>query len=282
MVYATPGYFETLRIPLLQGRTFADSDGSQNQPVVVVSESFAARYYRGDALGHQLDAGEIVGVVGDVQQHSGISGRDGPLSFEPTVYIPAAQFPEKALPLIHTWFSPKWVVRTTAGAGGLAEKMQNAIASFDPLLPLAGFQSVESLQAQMTRGERYRATLFAVLAALALLLAVIGLYGLMSQTVAQRNRELGVRLALGATPRQVMTSLLRSGLGLTVTGALAGLLLALPAGRFLKHMLWGVQAGDPFTFAVSTAVLVAAAALALVVPAARVLRLDPANTLREE
>jgi|SRR5579871_311752 len=288
MVYLTPGYLATMRIPVLRGRDIDTSDTADGAKVVMVSESFAAKYYRGrDALGQPLeltgrDIRRIVGVIGDVQQHSGINGGGGPLSVEPTVYVPAAQLSSANFRLIHTWFSPKWVVRTAGPVGGIQGQMQAAIAGIDPQLPVAHFQTMDDLEAAITRGQRYHAVLFSIVAALALLLAGLGLYGLISQTIAQRTHELGVRMALGATPRQVMHATLRSGLALAGTGAAAGLLLSLVVVRWLRHLLFGVRPADPANLAASTAILLLIAIAATLIPAARVLRLDPAQTLREE
>src|SRR5260370_26809522 len=126
-VYSTPAYFETMRIPIVAGRPLRDSDTAQSARVVVVSESFARKFFHADALGRHLKSGkevsEIVGVCGDVQQHSGLSGKDGPLSVEPTIYLPATQLSDGFVTLIHTWFSPKWVVRTTGPTANLASQI---------------------------------------------------------------------------------------------------------------------------------------------------------------
>ena len=202
-VYSTPTYFETMRIPLLAGRAFRESDTPQRTHVAVVSESFARRYFHGDALGRHLKLGkeidEIVGICGDVQQHSGLSGDQGPLSVEPTVYLPVSQLSDGFVKLIHTWFSPKWVVRTGGPTADLTAQIRAAVAAVDPKLPVALFRTIDQLRNVHTGSQRYLAALFSILAGLALLLAAIGLYGLISQSMAQRKHELGIRLALGAT-----------------------------------------------------------------------------------
>jgi len=272
-----------MRIPLLRGRDIAPSDAQSSAPVVVISEAFARRYYRSsDAIGRHLSDGQIIGVVADVQQHSGIVRGDGPLSIEPTLYVPAAQLKPPYLRVVHTWFSPKWVVRASGTNRGLAAQMQNAMASVDPQIPIASFQSIDDLRWRTTRAERFRAILFAVLAGLALLLAALGLYGLISQNITRRTRELGVRLALGATPRQVILSVMNSGVWLASAGAAAGIAISIPAVRLLKTLVWGVRTLDPATFAVCTAMLLLAALAATLAPATRILRLDPAETLRDE
>ena len=282
-VYVTPGYFETMRIPILRGREFLDSDTPASAPVVVVSASFAARYFHGkEALGHHLSSGEIVGVVGDVQQHTGLYSNHGPISVEPTLYSPASQTSDGAMQLIHTWFSPKWVIRAGGPTGSLATQIQRAVASVDSQLPIASFQTIDDLQAHITASQRYRAALFSIFAGLALLLAAVGIYGSISQSITERTHELGVRMALGASAQQTIASVMKPGILLALLGAAAGYLLSLAAVRFLEHLLWGVRPTDPLAFAAAAATLLLAAALASLAPALRILRLDPAQTLRNE
>lgn len=287
MVYCTPSYFETMRIPILSGRAFRDSDTPQSGKVVVVSQSFAGKYFHGkEALGRHLriEGGsmEIVGVAGDVQQHSGLDGSLGPLAMDPTVYVPVSQTSDGFLQVIHTWFPPKWAIRASGSTGGLEARIQGAVASVDPQLPIASFQTIDDLQAHITSGQRYHAALFSILAGLALLLAGIGLYGLISQTITQRTHELGVRMALGATAGQAMADIMKPGILLAVLGIAVGYVLSLAAVRFLAHLLWGVRPTDPVTFVVMAAILLLVAALASLAPALRILRLDPAQTLRSE
>jgi predicted permease len=285
-VYASPAYFETMRIPLLAGRPLRDSDTPQSMRVVVVSESFARKYFHGDALGRHLktgkEASEIVGICGDVQQHSGLTRAQGPLSVEPTVYLPPSQLGDSYVKLVHTWFSPKWVIRTSGPSANLSAQISATVAEVDPRLPIAHFRTVDELRNVQTGTQRYLAALFSVLAGLALLLAAIGLYGLISQSVAQRRHEIGVRLALGATGRQTIASVIRPAILLSVAGIATGLGMSLVAVRFLRAMLWGVRATDPVTFAATSAILVVVAALASAAPALRILRIDPAETLRSE
>jgi predicted permease len=285
-VYSTPTYFETMRIPIVAGRALRDSDTPQRTHVVVVSESFARKYFHGDALGRHLRAGkeigEIVGICGDVQQHSGLTRDQGPLSIEPTVYLPAAQLIDGFVQLVHTWFSPKWVIRTSGPSASLSARIQAAVAEVDPRLPIAHFRTVDELRNLQTGSQRYLAALFSILAGLALLLAAIGLYGLISQSVAQRRHEIGVRLALGATARQTIAGVIRPAILLSIAGLGAGLGMSLVAVRFLRAMLWGVRQTDPVTFAATSAILLLVATLASLAPALRILRMDPAETLRAE
>jgi hypothetical protein len=283
VVYVTPGYFETMRIPVLRGREFLGSDAPASAKVVVVSASLAAKYFHGkEAVGHHLSSGEIVGVVGDVEQHSGLSPRHGPISVEPTIYIPVSQTSDAYLQTIHTWFTPKWVIRASGPAGSLTAQIQRAVASVDSQLPIASFKTIDDLQAGITSSQRYRAALFSIFAGLALLLAAVGIYGSISQSITERTHELGVRMALGASARQTIASVMKPGILLALAGAGAGYLLSLATVRFLEHLLWGVRPADPIAFAAAAAVLLLAAALASLAPALRILRLDPAQTLRNE
>jgi ABC-type antimicrobial peptide transport system permease subunit len=228
------------------------------------------------------DVSEIVGVSGDVQQHSGLTGKEGPISLEPTVYLPSTQVSDAYVTLVHTWFSPKWVVRTGGPAPNLPSQIRAAVAATDPQLPVARFRTVEELRGRYTGSQRYMAGLFSILAGLALLLAAIGLYGLISQTITQRRHELGIRLALGATAGQTIRGVMRPGLILAASGAAVGLGLSVVLVRFLRSLLWGVRETDPATFGVMAAILLVVAILASLAPALRILRMDPAQTLRSE
>ena len=189
-----------------------------------------------------------MGICGDVQQHSGLSGDEGPLSMEPTVYLPASQLSDGFVKLIHTWFSPKWVVRTSGPTANLTGQIRAAVYAADPRLPIAHFRTIDELRGRYTGSQRYLAALFSILAGLALLLAAIGLYGLISQSITQRKHEIGIRLALGATARQTIAGVMRPGILLSIAGIGAGLGMSLVAVRFLRSLLWGVRETDPMTF----------------------------------
>jgi ABC-type antimicrobial peptide transport system permease subunit len=201
---------------------------------------------------------------------------------EPTLYYPVSQTSDGILQVVHTWLSPKWVIRASGPTSGLAAQIQRAVASVDSQLPIASFKTIDDLQERVTSGQRYRAALFSIFAGLALLLAAVGIYGSISQSITQRTHELGVRMALGASARQAIASVMKPGILLALIGAAAGYLLSLAAVRFLEHLLWGVRPTDPLAFAAAVAILLLAAALASMAPALRILRLDPAQTLRNE
>ena len=286
-VYATPGYFETLNMHLLDGRTFRDEDTAESRNVLVVSQSFATKYFGSAirALGGHLAMGrnacEIVGVVADVQQHSGV-GDFGPVSFSPTIYLPASQLSDSAVQMVHTWFSPSWVVRSNLPAGDLSAKLTRVIASIDPQLPLSSFHSMREIQRLSLQDQRYQAVLFASLAGLALLLSLIGIYGIVSQSVVQRTREMGIRMALGANARDAVHAVLKPGLLYTTAGLIIGICLSTGSVRLLAHLVWGIPALDPLTFAVTSIFLFICALLASLIPSLRLSRLDPAQILREK
>lgn len=224
---------------------------------------------------------EIVGVVADVQQHSGI-GDFGPVSFSPTIYLPATQLSDAAVQLMHTWFSPSWVVRSNLAAGDLSAKLSRIISSIDPQLPLSSFHSIHELQRLSLQDQRYQAVLLASLAALALLLALIGIYGVISQSVGQRSREMGIRMALGATARDAVSALLKPGLLYTIAGLIIGVALSIGCARLLTHLVWGIRPLDLLTFVVTSALLFICALLASLIPSLRMSRLDPAQILHEK
>ncbi|MGJ5818215.1 ADOP family duplicated permease [Paludibaculum fermentans] len=286
IAYVTPSYFETLRIPLRRGRLLLESDSAASTPVAVVNDAFAAAYFREqEAVGSHFSLGtqqfEVVGVVGNVQSGAGW-GQFGPYGQVPFVYVSPDQLPGSLLASAHTWFAPHWVIRGNGGAAGLKAGMQQAAAAVDPLLPISGFKAMHEVRAGTLAMERFMLSLLAGLAGLALLLSGIGLYGLISGTVSERTRELGIRMALGASFGQAVGSVVLPGFWLTLAGVSIGLLGASAATRVLRSMLWGVTTSDPLTLGAVAAGLLVVAVLASLAPAARILRLDPANTLRHE
>ncbi|HKD81054.1 MAG TPA: ABC transporter permease [Candidatus Angelobacter sp.] len=285
-VYVTPEYFRVLRIPLLAGRAFTDGDTATSEPVAIVNESFAKRFFHTtDVVGRHIRLGKptavIVGVVGDVTKQPGLF-QTAPLSTEITYYFPAAQVPGPFLGLLHVWFQPSWVVRTQGPVNGLTEAMQKAMAEADPSLPFAGFHRLDELQAEALRKQRFEVLLLSALAGLALLLSLVGIYGLVSNMVVQRTREIGIRMALGATVRRAMVEIGVSGMIAVGLGLAGGLGLAAVSLRLIKSELYGVKAYDPLTFAAVLGLLVLAAALSVFAPTLRIARIDPASTLRAE
>jgi ABC-type antimicrobial peptide transport system permease subunit len=174
------------------------------------------------------------------------------------------------------------IVRTTAPQLGVIAGMQRAMEAVDPQLPFAGFRSMTDVQFRSLAFQRLQATLLGMLAGLALVLAAVGIYGLIASSVAERTRELGIRLALGATSGQAMRTMVAPGIALTLVGVVIGCVLARILVRVMQHIVFGITPGDPVTFAGVAVILLVVAAVASAAPALRVLRLDPAQTLRHE
>jgi len=284
-IYVTPGYFESLQIPLLAGRSFNDSDRRSSHPVAVVNRSFIRKFFDGaNPVGESLDqAGTtIIGVVEDVSLPPHIDNVNDPLGTEPTVYIPASQTDAKFLGVVHVWFQPSWIVRTSGSIEGLPEQMQRALSSVDPGLPFSGFYSMKDHQAKAIATQRVEVALLSAMAGLALLLSAVGIYALIANIVVQRTREIGIRIALGATVRQVMTNIAASGLRSSAAGLAVGLVLCLGALRAMRSVLFGVGIYDLPSIAGVVVVLALVTALAVVIPTLRIAGTDPASTLREQ
>jgi ABC-type antimicrobial peptide transport system permease subunit len=180
------------------------------------------------------------------------------------------------------WFSPVWIVRTHSDDPSLPKALQQALFSVDPRLPFSSFKTMSTVRGTAMEQQFYHATIFSVLAGLAILLAAIGLYGLIAQSVEQRRREMGIRLALGSTMQGIIRTAVAPGLLLSAAGVACGTLIALLATKLLKSLIWGVAPNDPATFIVVACVLMLIAALASLLPALRLIRIDPAQTLRDE
>ncbi|MGH9589667.1 MAG: ADOP family duplicated permease, partial [Terracidiphilus sp.] len=197
--YVTPDYFSALQIPLLAGRYFTASDGPDTQPVAIVNQTFARKFFRGEnPVGHALGNGAvlgkgviIVGVVADTEIYSGLNSV-APLQTEETIYIPATEINPRFLPVLFVWFQPSWVVRTAGPIQGLTGRMQRALATVDPGLPFSGFYSMSDLLDQRLATQRIEVALLGAMAGLALLLSALGIFALVANIVAQRTREIGI------------------------------------------------------------------------------------------
>jgi predicted permease len=284
LTYVTGGYFDTLRISLIRGRYIDDRDVASSEPVIVVNQSFVRRYSPDeDPIGRQIAASgtsrRVIGVVGDIQQSAGF-GNYGPLGSMPATYIPASQTNESMLKLVHTWFSPSWLVRATGTPTAMASEMQRALAAVDPLLPIARFRTFDEVRRDAVATQRAQALLFGLLAALGLLLSAIGVYGLVANSVAERTRELAIRLALGATVGQTILAAAGPGLVLAASGVAIGLAAARLGATTMRHLVWGVAVTDSVTFATATAAVLLVAVIASLVPAIWIVRLNPMRALR--
>lgn len=287
--YVTPGFIKALQIPLLRGRVLSQLDNANSEKVAIVNKAFVEYYlsHVPNPLGKSVETGggtyRIVGVVANVTYNMiGWQQRFGPVGGAPHVYVPVSQFPDGIFAMTNVWFSPSFIVRTRGNISGLDNAMQRAIESVDPQLPFSSFHTISQLRGEALHQERYQAVLFAAFACLALLLAALGVYGLVSESVAQRTREMGIRMALGASARKLIATAAKPAIALSLAGIAAGFVLAVFAVRLLSSMIWGIRAVDPLTFALVAALLITVAALASILPALRLARLDPAQTLRHE
>ena len=283
IVYVTPGYFDTLQMPVLAGRTFTNGDGPNAQHVAIVNRTFARKFYGGASpVGRYLNKDTmIVGEVADVAVSSGLYG-GAPLMSEQAMYIPAAQVDAHFLALVHVWVQPDWIVRTAGPIEGLTAEMQRALAAADPNLPFSGFYSMKDLLARTLAMQRIEVALLGAMAALALLLSLVGIFALVANIVAQRTREIGIRIALGSTISQVMMQVGSSGTGAAALGILLGLILCAGTLRTMRSVLYGVGAYDVPTLVTVVLTLVLVTLMATILPTLRITRIDPARTLREE
>lgn len=284
MTYVTPQYFDTLRIPVMRGRPFTDADSTSSAPVIVVNEAFVRRHSpEQDPVGRQMIssgiARTIVGVVGDIQTKTSF-GNFGPVGAAPAAYVPASQTNAALFQLVHTWFSPSWFVRTNGPQSGIAAEMQRAVQGVDPLLPFAKFRTLDDVRGEAVVTQRAQAMLAATLAALALALAAVGLYGLVANSVAERTRELGIRMALGASTLCAMVSAALPGASMALIGVIVGLAAARGVAQLLRRLVWGVSVTDPTTFVLAAALVLFVAVVAAVVPAVRIARMNPVRALR--
>jgi putative ABC transport system permease protein len=274
----TPGYFGTLDIPLLQGRDFGERDRWSAPAVVLVNRTLARRFWPGQsAVGKRLtfddepdepgDWLRVVGVVGDVRQLSLVD------EVTPQIYAPLSQVPLEEMAL---------VVRTVLEPASVAATIRSLVASIDPEVPVSEIQALVQVRDESISTDRFRTLVIGCFGLLALALAVIGVYGVISYGVVQRTREIGIRVALGARHAQVLRLVVGEGM-LTVGGGIAaGLVAAAALSRLLVSLLYEVRPGDPATF-LAIALLIACVALAACsLPARRALRVDPAATLRDE
>ena len=267
----TPDYLRAIGATLRQGRHFTDQDKTGAPRVAIVNEAAVRRWFAGqNPIGRRVItngvAREVVGVVADVLQRSAAE----PVA--PTVYVPFAQ---------RTTRSIKMVVRTSGDTSTLATAIRTEIRALDPELAIADITPMTQLILRSLRRPRFYTSLLAVFAGVGLALATIGVFGVMSYTVAQRAREISIRVALGALPRDVLRMIVGRALGLSAIGLILGLAAAIALGRFIQGQLFGVALVDPVTFGGVPLVLGVSAGVACFIPARRATRLDPASALRD-
>jgi predicted permease len=267
-----PRYFETLGIPIVKGRGFTDDDRAGGNKVVVVNETMAKKMWPGkDPLGKRFrffgdpTLSEVVGVAKDVKYF--FLGEDP----QPFVYEVLAQRYASGLTL---------VVHTATAPGPLLETVRREVAGFDKDLPIVGLQTVDRILHDSLWAPRLGGSLLAIFGLLALVLASVGIYGVMSYTVGQRQREIGIRMALGARRRDVLALVLGQGMGVVALGLAAGLALALALSRLVQTMLFGVSATDALSFGGTVAIMAAVALVANFFPARRASSTDATAALR--
>jgi len=285
----SPGYFAALKIRLLRGRTFNERDDAHGAPVVIVNQALARKYFpEGGALGSRITIGhglmkqfdaeperEIIGIVADT--------RDTRLSREPyqQLYEPQAQLTDAENAFIASLIPLRWLVRTRTPPLGLREPIETAIRQATEL-PVTDVSSMERVVESSTSRQRFNMWVMTVFGATALLLAAIGIYGVMAYTVEQRTPEIGIRRALGAAQADVKNMVVWQGMRLVLDGLVLGVAASLALSRFIAAFLYGVQAWDPLVFAGVPLVLGAVALLAVWWPARRASRVDPLLAMRAE
>jgi putative ABC transport system permease protein len=277
--YATvsPAYFRVMRIPLLRGRLFSELDAPSNPKVAIISETLAQRYFPNqDPIGRHMIFGfppngnvsrEIVGIVGDV--------RDVALSKKPgsMMYVPFAQAP---------LYGGEVVVRSSLGASSVAAAIRQAVHSIDKNLPVTDVESFPDALGQSITQERFRTWVLGSFSAIALLLAAVGIFGVISYWAAQRTHEIGIRMALGAAPRNVLRLILGQGAKLALFGLGSGVIFAFLLTRWMASLLYGISATDPLTFGAVAIVLFGVALMACYIPARRAMRVEPMVALRSQ
>jgi putative ABC transport system permease protein len=276
-------YFETMQIPLVEGRYFTEGDGEGATPVAIVNKAMAEKFWPGQSpIGRRVRATPgpnskwltVVGIVGDVKQQ----GLDAAVGTE--LYMPMRQMPES------NGFMPRamQIAVRSASADPLAlvPSIRKAIADLDPTLPVAGVRTMDEVFQRSVSRPRFLLTLLVAFALVALALAAVGIYGVLSYSVAQRTNEIGVRMALGASRSDVLRMVVRQGMRLALAGVVVGGVAAFGAAQLLRSLLFGVSPADPATFIAVAIILGFAAFAACAIPAQRATRVDPTTALRYE
>ena len=278
MRFVTPGYFQAMGIPLKQGRGVEEGDGATALPIAVVSESFVQRYWPGEnAIGRSFQIASetrtIVGVAGNVR----VRGLEAPS--EPQVYLSSKQMHDGIL----VWFAPKdLAVRSTVNPNSLIAAIRAIIHDADPLQPISDVQTLTEIVESNTASRRVQASVLGAFAAVAFLLAAVGIHGLLSFSVSQRTQEIGVRMALGANWRKVLLLILVEASRLAIVGVVVGAGLGYGAGRGMQSLLAGLNPGDVETFATAMALAVILTLAGSLIPALRAVQIDPAVAIRAE
>jgi len=286
----SPHYLQTMRIPLLRGRNLTDRDNAAGAPVALIKQALAARFFSGqNPLGQHIIIGagaevvgladrprEIVGIVGNTKEF-GLT-RPAPQTF----FVPAAQVQDSMTAIVNRLITLVWVVRTTGEPRSLARAVQRELLAVTSQEAPDNFRTMEDLLSASIAQQRFNMLLLAMFAGLAVVLGAVGLYGVLAYLVAQRTNEIGIRMALGASRREVLRLVVRNGMQMTFAGLGLGIVAALGLTRFLGGLLFGVKPTDAFTFGSVAILLSGVALLACYIPARRATRVDPIVALRYE
>ena len=285
----SPHYFRVFKIPLLRGRPFSETETGTSSRVVIINDAMAKKYWpKEDALGQMIVIGkglgpqfeepprQVVGIVGNVREN-GLGNADVGV-----MYVPQSQMTEGLTALANSVIPLSWCVRTTSDPSSFRVAIERELHGVDGLMPISRERLMTEVLSGASARQNFNMVLLTIFAGVALMLAAIGIYGLMSYSVDQRTQEIGIRMALGADAGRMLRVVLREGMTLGVLGVVLGLLLAYGLTRLLASLLFGVKASDPFTFGAVAGILTMVALVATYIPARRVTAIDPANALRYE
>ncbi len=287
--FVSPHYFEAFRIPLLRGRTFDRRDAGKSERVIIINEAFAKKFWpNADPLGQRMSVGhglgpdfeegprQIVGIVGSVTE-AGLSN-----GMVPAMYVQQGQVSDGLTKLANSLLPMNWAFRTKTDPLLAASSIKREFEALDAQLTPSKVRTMETVIKDSTTRENFNMLLLSVFASVALLLAAVGIYSLMSYSVEQRTQEIGIRMALGAGRGEMIGMILKQGMLLVLAGVVIGLAAAFELTRFLGSLLFGVKSSDPLTFAAVAVILTAVALLAAFIPAQRATRVDPILALRQE
>jgi predicted permease len=287
--FVSAHYFKAFSIPLLRGRSFDERDTGKSERVLIINQAFAKRYWpNDDPLGKTMSLGkglgadfeeptrQIVGIVGNVREN-GFSGAD-----QPVMYVPQGQITDGLTKLANSVIPLSWAIRTATDPSSLSAAIQHEFLAVDGQLPVAKIRPMQQVIAESSARQNFNTLLLTIFAGLALLLAAIGIYGLMSYTVEQRMQEFGIRLALGAATRDMLGMIVRQGMLLAGIGLVIGLGSAYALSRLLAKVLFGIKVNDPVAYTAVAVTLISVALFATVIPGLRATKVDPLNALRYE
>ncbi len=287
--FVSPHYFAAFKVPLLRGRYFSERDTSNSARAVIINQSFAKKYWpKEDATGQVITIGkglgpefddaprQIIGVVGDVRETSLGDKNVG------VMYVPQSQVPQGLTLLANSALPLSWCIRSSLAPNAVRVAVEKEFQAVDSQMPISKIRTMEEVIAQGVARQHFNMVLLSIFAGIALVLAAIGIYGLMSYSVEQQTQELGIRMALGAGKQDIVRLIVQQGMTPALIGVFAGLAIAFGLTRLLASLLFGVQASDPLTFGAVALVLTAIALLSTYIPAVRATRVDPALALRDE